>query len=289
MKPSTSNKILVAFVIANAATSVWAQSPQTPEGCYSSQDTLQDQGYYKFQASGYCKNLCSGMNKPVFALSQGSHCYCGTELPPSSTKVGDDQCNINCLGYPEEQCGGTNTFQVFLSGVTDSAPTAPNPSSAAQSSSSPSSMSSASSQTDPLSTVTQAPATVTFTAPGQAHSETAPAVKSQASSSGGANKAGIAAGVVVGLVAVGAIIGGAWLLIKHRRKRAVEEEYRRNVAINSFTNGGKSPISSAGMSDSRLEPSVISQRRMSDGSIADNQDYSRRILKVAAFRDSTRT
>ena len=58
----------------------------------------------------------------------------------------------------------------------------------------------------------------------------------------------------------------------------MEEEYRRNVAGGY---GAKPPTSSAGsVSDARLEPSVMMQRRQSDGSIADNQDYSRRILKV---------
>ncbi len=57
----------------------------------------------------------------------------------------------------------------------------------------------------------------------------------------------------------------------------MEEEYRRNVAGGY---GAKPPTSSAGSVSDRLEPSVMMQRRQSDGSIADNQDYSRRILKV---------
>jgi cell wall integrity and stress response component len=62
----------------------------------------------------------------------------------------------------------------------------------------------------------------------------------------------------------------------------VEEEYRRNAAVSSFI-AGKPPNSSSGASsfnDTRLDPAVMAQRRMSDGSIADNEDYSRRILKV---------
>lgn len=57
--------------------------------------------------------------------------------------------------------------------------------------------------------------------------------------------------------------------------------HRRNAAVNSFISGGKPPSSSGGlsMSDARLDP-VIAHRRMSDGSIADNEDYSRRILRV---------
>ncbi len=61
----------------------------------------------------------------------------------------------------------------------------------------------------------------------------------------------------------------------------MEEEYRRNQA-STYTVGGK-PTNRSSMSDSRLEPSVMLQRRQSDGSIADNQDYSRRILKVSSL------
>lgn len=113
---------------------------------------------------------------------------------------------------------------------------------------------------------------------------------------GGASKAGIAAGVVVGLIAIAAIAGGIFLFIRNKQRREVEEEYRRNAAISSFTSGGKHPGSSGGastFSDMRLDPAVMAQRRLSDGSIADNQDYSRRILKVdqivrlACFRSLT--
>ena len=51
----------------------------------------------------------------------------------------------------------------------------------------------------------------------------------------------------------------------------MEDEYRRSLAVREFN---KKPDT-----DLRLDP-VMLQRRMSDGSIADNQDYSRRILKV---------
>ena len=97
------------------------------------------------------------------------------------------------------------------------------------------------------------------------------------SSSSGPNKAGIAAGVVVGVVAVAGIAGGIFLYLRNRKRRAIEDEYHRNL---TGTYGPKPPSTAGSMSDSRLEPSVMFQRRQSDGSIADNQDYSRRILKV---------
>lgn len=101
-------------------------------------------------------------------------------------------------------------------------------------------------------------------------------------SSGGPSKAGIAAGVVVGFIAIAAIAGGVFYYLRNKKRREVEEEYRRNAAVSNFIAGGKPPNSSGGSSsfnDTRLDP-VMAQRRMSDGSIADNEDYSRRILKV---------
>lgn len=97
------------------------------------------------------------------------------------------------------------------------------------------------------------------------------------------NVAGIVAGVVVGVVVVAAILGGIFFYMRMKRNREIEEDHRRNAAVNAFM-GGKPPGSSGGYSmeaDTRLDP-VMAQRRLSSGSIADNQDYSRRILRVCS-------
>jgi len=73
---------------------------------------------------------------------------------------------------------------------------------------------------------------------------------------------------------------GAWLFLRHRRRREIEEEHRRAAAVSEFVKGGRSPNSGSSINDTRLDPEVLGQRRFSDGSIADNEDYSRRILKV---------
>jgi hypothetical protein len=66
--------------------------------------------------------------------------------------------------------------------------------------------------------------------------------------------------------------------MRRKRNKEIEEEHRRNAAVNAFI--GKAPGSSGGsITDARLDP-VMAHRRMSDGSIADNQDYSRKILRV---------
>lgn len=66
---------------------------------------------------------------------------------------------------------------------------------------------------------------------------------------------------------------GAWLLIRKRNRERVEEEYRRSAAAREYA--------AKPNSDHRLDPGMV-QRRDSVGSIADNQDYSRRILKVSS-------
>jgi cell wall integrity and stress response component len=90
------------------------------------------------------------------------------------------------------------------------------------------------------------------------------------------NTVGIAVGVVVGVVAIAALIAAVLFYLRQRRRREVEEEYKRQASVNQFVNGGHKSNSSMG--DSRLDPELV--RRDSTGSIADNQDYSRRILKV---------
>lgn len=92
------------------------------------------------------------------------------------------------------------------------------------------------------------------------------------------NTAGIAAGVVVAVVVLAAAGVGGFMYTKKKKNREIEEEHRRNAAVNSFMGKGVSS-SNTSITDARLDP-VMAQRRMSDGSIADNQDYSRRILRV---------
>jgi len=223
--------------------------------CYSSSDPLESQGPYTYQSSGYCQKLCvETFNKPVMGLSEGSDCWCGDKLPANSTKVENSKCDAPCAGFDKEKCGGHGYYQVYLTGTQNFVDSV-------DASSTPSGSKSA-----PTSVVTVGGSTVTVV-----NGSSTPTGKSSGS------KAGIAAGAVVGIIAVAAIIGGTWFFLRARKRRAVEEEYRRNATINSFI---QKPGSTSSISDSRLEPSVMMQRRMSDGSIADNQDYSRRILKV---------
>lgn len=134
----------------------------------------------------------------------------------------------------------------------------------------------------PDSTKQKQPATLvsTVVVTGPTKTQAAPVSAETHQASNSPNTAGIAAGVVVGVVAVCGIVGCIFFVLRRRKRRAAEEEYEKNSG-NPFENeASRPPPSSGSMSDSRLEPSVMMQRRQSDGSIADNQDYSRRILKV---------
>lgn len=83
-------------------------------------------------------------------------------------------------------------------------------------------------------------------------------------------------------------MGGIFFYMRRRRNKELEEEHRRNAAISTFF-PGKPPNSSGGysVSDARLDP-VMAQRRVSNGSIADNEDYSRKILRVSDSLSSRR-
>ena len=101
--------------------------------------------------------------------------------------------------------------------------------------------------------------------------------------SAGVSTAAIAAGSVAGVLGISSLVGGVFLFLRHRKRREAEEAYKNAVSVNSFIEDGKRPPYSSGSgSDSRLDP-VAAQRRMSDGSIADNEDYSRRILQVCCY------
>ncbi|KAK5114732.1 hypothetical protein LTR62_002306 [Meristemomyces frigidus] len=271
-------------------------SALTYVGCFSSSTGLTDQGSYMYQTPGYCQPLCVNSNNPAMGLSDGSNCWCGGELPPASSKVDDSNCNTPCNGYGQQNCGGTDYWSVYLDGLSANVPDAGgSSSSAAPTSNSPSATSTPATSdvaaliTSP--TTTASPSVVTSIAPGHtiivtaqpAQSTSSSSATPSASSASKPNTAGIAAGVVVGVLAIAALVGGIFFFMKRRSQRAAEDEYKRSNQINSFMRGGseiKPPQTAySQMSDSRLDH--IAGRRNSSGSIADAEDYSRRILRVA--------
>ena len=247
----------------------------TAIGCFSSSDPLVDQGSYMYQSAGYCQCACAKINKPVMATTAGSNCYCGDLLPDSSSTASNASCNSPCDGYGTDSCGGIGFWSVALTGVESSVGSYQGSQSSTSTTVSPTTAPSESTTHAP-SVITQAGQTIVITASSTPSSSSRP-------STGGSNTAGIAAGVVVGAVLIAAIVGGGLYYLKQRKRKAVEEEYHRNATVKEFVAGKKSETSST--NDARLDPSVMAHhRRMSNGSIADETDFSRRILQVRSIK-----
>lgn len=272
---------LVAITAILGASEVAAATAGN-DGCYSSTSGMTLNSSSIYNSMGYCTGRCFPLGYAVMA-TKDDDCYCGNNLPPLSSVSKNSSCSTTCPGFPSDLCGGTGVYSVYLTGLTADVTNFGGSSSSSSASSpttAPGTKATGSSTTSATaSVVTVGGQTVVVTA-----SSSATGSADQAGSkSSGPSKAGIAAGVVIGIVVVAAIAGGAFIYVRNQRRREVEDEYRRNAAVSSFIGGGKPPSSSGGVSsfnDMRLDPAAMAQRRMSDGSIADNQDYSRRILKV---------
>lgn len=249
------------------------------QGCYSSYGNMTAQKGVENVTSGSCWKWCVAREFSTMALNGGT-CFCGKFYPPEDTMVDDKKCNYPCPYWEEEACGGISkplSYSVFNTGRDIYAEHMPSEKDDEEKDDSDKKDDK---KDDTVSTSASSPAS----APTAAASDPSKATETSTDngdSGSGPNVAGIAAGVVVGVVVIGAAIGGMFFFIRRRRNAEIEEEHRRNAAVNAFINGSKPPSTSGSvtMTDSRLEP-VMAQRRLSDGSIADNQDYSRRILRV---------
>jgi cell wall integrity and stress response component len=233
----------------------------TVHGCYSSKGSMVLNSTNGFNSQGSCNIACRAMSKNVGA-TQASDCYCGDEYPPLNLLTTNDKCAEPCPGYGTQACGGLNTWTVYNTGLVVSVAEMAN-------------------VTVDASASASAGADATAQAAGSTSTVLVTPTPSAGASSGGTSTVGIAVGVVAGILGIAAISGGIFFFMRRRRNADIEEEHRRNAAVNAFISGGKPPSSSGGLSisDQRLDP-VMAQRRMSSGSIADDQDYSRRILRV---------
>lgn len=235
----------------------------TFHGCYKSYGNMTDSNLLVTSvSSGECRKYCQSKKMTAFALGGGTVCKCGDSYPPKDDKLDYKDCNFPCQAYPLEACGNMDStaWSIWNTGDKISIPV----------------------YEEVKSSTTSAPAAATSTAESKP-STTSDATKTDApeSEEKKSNLGPIIGGVVAGVVVVIGIVGGLFFFMRRRRNSEIEEEYRRNAAVNAFISGSKPPGSSAGsisMTDARLDP--IKAHRLSDGSIADNEDYSRKILRV---------
>lgn len=227
------------------------------------------------------------------ALTSGNDCYCGDELPADSDKVDDSKCNSPCTGYGQTNCGGDGVFGVYLTNGDSGVPVAGGSDSSSSSSSATSTTREP--ESEPPTKASATPSVVTNVSPGQTLVVTiTPTPRPSASSTsttsssggggGGSNTAGIAAGVVVGVLAIAGLVAGLFFWMRQKKRKEAESEYAKRTQVSDFMRGAheRKPPSTgySHMSDTRLDPEAGAHRN-SVGSLADNQDYSRRILRVA--------
>ncbi|KAJ5154607.1 uncharacterized protein N7500_010046 [Penicillium coprophilum] len=101
------------FSVLALALPVYSLSSTASMGCYSDVESFKNQGPYTFQSQGYCQTKCAEKDFKVAALSRGNMCYCGDEVPSDSAKIADDKCDVACSGWPDDNCGGKDTFSVI--------------------------------------------------------------------------------------------------------------------------------------------------------------------------------
>lgn len=263
--------IRLAAIAALAITSVSAQQPQpstapvkgsvTSQGCFSSSGTLKNMTDSlpkgMLNTDGLCgTNVCFTQGFKVAATQLGTECWCGNEYPSLKAVAEDKHCNVGCAGYDKITCGGEGYWTVYNTGK-DINNVANAPDDTIKSSTTPGSTPSATAPPQ-QTTVIQSPST------------------SDEPKAAGPNVGGIVAGVVVGVLLIAGVAGGVFFYMRRKRNQEIEEEHRRNMAVNSFV---KPPGSSGSFSDTRIDPGMA-QRRMSSGSIDETQDYSRKILRV---------
>lgn len=206
------------------------------EGCFSHSQPLVDQGYHKYQSSGWCAGVCDDINKTVLGLSNGTLCWCGNLLPPARAKVADSKCNTPCQGYDLENCGGGARFYtVWLTGTKQNVANF-NPNSissfATRSSTSSASTSTSSTRSSAAPTHHHTSASTTKGAPASPASTPHDAgAKVSAHHTKPGNKhdeiVGIVLGVVLGVLALAVLL--FVLVCIHRRRKRTGLYFRRRT------------------------------------------------------------
>ena len=285
-------------------------------GCYSSlPSSYSDKSTYQYQSSSHCSDECSGYS--YFALQGGNTCICGNDAP-SGSKSSD--CNTPCFGYGEEMCGGSNAYMIFStgngggnSGSSSNAQSSTSSSNTGTSSTSntqtSSSTTSSNTQTSKTSTTSSKETQVTQSVSGStvvvmstvavSATPTSSASESQTQSTSSSstsskpskktNLIGPVVGGVVGGVGLIALVSVLFFFLRRRSSKSRDAELADSAYYDAIKRDNSTvarPLSNPFLSkeeftDQRLNPVMLGRRRISEGSLADEADYSRKILRVA--------
>ena len=276
-------------------------------GCFSEIDTSVSKGFGQYQTQSECASKC-GKDYPYVAIIDGGTCFCLSSLP-TSNQVDDSECNVQCNGFGQVNCGGANAYTVFTgAGRSSQVPSLLTSSRALASTSVPENSATSSSPASGTS------GSVVSPSGGQNSGSSTASPKKPAGdgTSGGASNVGP---IVRGLVVLVLIGVGVFFFLRHRKLADDGDDddegvfYKKgaSTAPNSFADSVKAPstfsnpafnrpmsnpflhpsddsanqkISHTDLTDPRLNPMLMGSRPLSVGSLADEADYSRKILTV---------
>ncbi|KAF2497675.1 hypothetical protein BU16DRAFT_320971 [Lophium mytilinum] len=97
IKPVSALVLAFVFVPRALAADALFQSYCSSDNTGSDSDAK----YWTWQSNGWCHDQC--VSSYAFAVVQGNNCWCSNYVPADTTSV--DDCNVNCPGFPAEQCG----------------------------------------------------------------------------------------------------------------------------------------------------------------------------------------
>ncbi|WBW72563.1 plasma membrane-associated serine-rich cell wall sensor Wsc1 [Schizosaccharomyces osmophilus] len=299
-------RFLQIFVLFNIGNRQVYADLNTQFGCYQVDESLSVKGNYQFLTPQYCyDHLCNDDPNVAFVAVREKNCYCGNTL--TAQKVDSSNCNKVCPGWDQFKCGGDLYWSVYLTGsgilhtsssqsssstssTHSSSKTSSTPSSTTSSTSSsapsskptssshsPSSSQSSSRITSPSSSSSHMPTTfsssyvrsVTPSPTSSSSSSTGSPNGSQGSKMNNSLNTGAIVGIVIGCVAFAVVIALCICLYFWYRKFKARMNAKDDITFPSY----KSEL------DSRLDPGMLKNRNSAE-SLADSQDYSRRILRV---------
>ncbi|ONH66546.1 Cell wall integrity and stress response component 4 [Cyberlindnera fabianii] len=277
--------ILACLVLPTRATQAMCSSQNTGYSLTTSD----------YMSNGLCRDTCSSGGYAL-AIVLGKNCWCSNTAPGSTTDVSD--CSENCPGYPSEQCGNQSNNLYGYIEISE-------PSSTAGGSSTTTTSRSAQTQL----TTTQVVSTV-ISVPSQtnnANSNEDGSNSNDSSSKGFFDSPGKVAGTFTAVGVVIVAILGALLWFCCFRNRSDDDDDDEESAHSSqndekVAGPGVAPSSSIPMPlgpdnymdeddfvevDQRLDPRqmFMNWENGSRKSLADEMDYSRRVLRVTNADD----
>ncbi|KAF2751260.1 hypothetical protein M011DRAFT_455299 [Sporormia fimetaria CBS 119925] len=237
----------------------------------SSQNTADGDAIdHTYQSNGWCADQCR--EGYAFGIVQGRNCWCSNYIPEDQTDTSD--CNKDCPGYPDEKCGNENEglfgyvrLDRKPSGTQGgsrptSAPPSPPPvetepdretvvetvtqestvvlTSIAESEASKTDSSVTAAPTSAEPTTTKVEVSTLTDAGGRVSVITityVPTAPAAPESNKGTNAGAIAGGVIGGLVALAAIVGGVVFFLR-RRRRQQQPLGEEDGGVGRHTNAG---------------------------------------------------